>query len=174
MSVAVIFVLAVILFMLVLLVVTPLGPDTVLMGGLTLFLVSGIISPAEALSGLSNEAMVSVAVLYVVGAGVRETGGTDLIIHRILGRPRSIADGQLKLMAPVAALSAFLNNTPVVAVMIPAVLNWSRRFSLQVSRLLIELCLDVGRHLHPDRHQHQFGSRRSGQVQHESGTDRLL
>jgi di/tricarboxylate transporter len=115
MSVAVIFVLAVILFMLVLLVVTPLGPDTVLMGGLTLFLVSGIISPAEALSG------------------------TDLIIHRILGRPRSIADGQLKLMAPVAALSAFLNNTPVVAVMIPAVLNWSRRFSLQVSRLLIPL-----------------------------------
>ncbi len=139
MSVAVIFVLAVILFMLVLLVVTPLGPDTVLMGGLTLFLVSGIISPAEALSGLSNEAMVSVAVLYVVGAGVRETGGTDLIIHRILGRPRSLADGQLKLMAPVAALSAFLNNTPVVAVMIPAVLNWSRRFRLEVSRLLIPL-----------------------------------
>jgi di/tricarboxylate transporter len=138
-SVAVIFVLAVIFIMLVLLIVTPLGPDTVLMGGLTLFLVLGIISPVEALSGLSNEAMVSVAVLYVVGAGVRETGGTDLIIHRILGRPRSLADGQLKLMVPVAALSAFLNNTPVVAVMIPAVLNWSRRFSLEVSRLLIPL-----------------------------------
>jgi di/tricarboxylate transporter len=139
MSIEVIFVLAIVFFMLVLLVATPLGTDTVLIGGLTMFLVSGIISPAEALIGLSNEGMVTVAVLYVVGAGVRETGGTDLIIHRILGRPRSLADGQLKLMAPVAALSAFLNNTPVVAIMIPAVLDWSRRFSLQASRLLIPL-----------------------------------
>jgi di/tricarboxylate transporter len=139
MSIAAIFVLTIVLLMLILLVVTPLGTDTVLMGGLTLFLVSGIISPVEALKGLSNEGMVTVAVLYVVGAGVRETGGTDLIIHRILGNPRSLADGQLKLMTPVAALSAFLNNTPVVAVMIPTVLNWSRRFSLNASRLLIPL-----------------------------------
>ncbi|MEJ2719331.1 MAG: SLC13 family permease, partial [Deltaproteobacteria bacterium] len=139
MTIAAVFALLVIIFMLGLLVLTPIGPDTVLLGGLTLFLVSGIISPVEALSGLSNEGMVTVAVLYVVVAGIRETGGTDLIIQNILGRPRSLADGQLKLMAPVAALSAFLNNTPVVAVMIPAVLHWSRRFSLEASRLLIPL-----------------------------------
>ena len=82
MTIAAIFALLVVFIMLGLLVLTPLGPDTVLIGGLTLFLVSGIISPAEALSGLSNDGMVTVAVLYVVVAGVRETGGTDLVGRR--------------------------------------------------------------------------------------------
>lgn len=139
MSIGAMFTLAVVCFMLGLLVFTSIGADTVLMGGLTLLLVSGIISPSEALSGLSNEGMITVAVLYVVVAGVRQSGGTDLIIQRILGRPRSLTDGQLRLMVPVAALSAFLNNTPVVAIMIPAAFDWARRFSLQASQLLIPL-----------------------------------
>ncbi len=139
MSIAAIFTLAVILLMLGLLVFTSIGPDTVLMGGLTLLLVTGVISPSEALSGLSNEGMVTVAVLYVVVAGIRATGGTDLIMHQMLGRPQGPADAQLRIMGPVAALSAFLNNTPVVAIMIPTVLDWSRRFNLHASWLLIPL-----------------------------------
>jgi len=122
-----------------LLIFTSIGPDTVLTGGLTLLLVSGIISPSEALSGLSNEGMVTVAVLYVVVAGVRATGGTDLIMRQILGRPSGPANAQLRLMSPVAALSAFINDTPVVAIMIPTVLDWSRRFNLHASWLLIPL-----------------------------------
>ena len=139
MSIEAIFTLVIVGLMLGLLVLTSIGADTVLMGGLTLLLVSGILSPSEALAGLSNEGMITVAVLYVVVAGVRQSGGTDLIIQRILGRPRSLVDGQMRVMAPVAALSAFLNNTPVVAIMIPATLDWARRFSLQASGLLIPL-----------------------------------
>lgn len=115
------------------------SPDLVLMGGLTLLLVSGVLSPAEALSGFANEGMVTVAVLYVVVTGLRETGGISWIVQTVLGLPRSLAHAQFKVMAPVAALSAFLNNTPVVAIFIPAIDDWARRHQLSVSKLMLPL-----------------------------------
>ncbi|MBU2477744.1 MAG: SLC13 family permease, partial [Gammaproteobacteria bacterium] len=50
-------------------------PDITMAGGLTLLLVSGILTPAQALAGFANEGMVTVGVLYVVVTGIRETGG---------------------------------------------------------------------------------------------------
>ena len=115
------------------------APDIIMMGGLTLLLISGVLTPAEALAGLANEGMVTVGILYVVVTGIRETGGIAWIVHSLLGQPRSLGDAQLKLMAPVAALSAFLNNTPVVAIFIPAVQDWAKRHRLAVSKLMIPL-----------------------------------
>ena len=113
--------------------------DIVMMGGLTLLLVTGVLTAPEALSGLANEGMVTVAVLYVVVTGLRETGFIEWVVQTVLGRPRSPARAQLRLMSPVAALSAFLNNTPVVALFIPAVQVWARRHRLSVFRLMIPL-----------------------------------
>jgi len=113
--------------------------DAVMVGGLTLLLLAGVLSPGEALAGLANEGMVTVAVLYVVVAGVSETGGTAWVSQALLGRPRSIAHAQARLMVPVAALSAFLNNTPVVAMFIPAVQDWAKRHRIAVSQLMIPL-----------------------------------
>jgi di/tricarboxylate transporter len=106
---------------------------------LTLLLVSGILTPQEALSGLANEGMVTVAVLYVVVAGVRDTGGLEWVVQRLLGQPRSESHAQMRLMTQAAGLSAFLNNTPVVALLVPAVQDWARRHRLSVSRLMIPL-----------------------------------
>ena len=86
------------------------SPDLILMGGLTLLLVSGIVSPAQALAGLANEGMVTVAVLFIVVTGFRETGGINWIVQSVLGIPKSLRHAQLKMMVPVAALSAFLNS----------------------------------------------------------------
>src|SRR5690606_24938113 len=58
---------------------------------------------------------------------------------KLLGRPRSIAGAQLRLMLPVTAMSAFLNNTPVVAMLVPAVEDWAKRCGLTVSKLMIPL-----------------------------------
>ncbi|MEW8430238.1 MAG: SLC13 family permease, partial [gamma proteobacterium symbiont of Ctena orbiculata] len=115
------------------------SPDLVLMGGLTLLLISDIITPTEALAGLANESMVTIAVLYVVITGFRETGGINWIVDSVLGIPRSLSHAQLKLMAPVAAMSAFLNNTPIVAIFMPAVDEWAKRHRLSVSKLLLPL-----------------------------------
>jgi di/tricarboxylate transporter len=121
------------------LALTRYSPDIVLVGGLTLLLLAGVLSPEQALSGLANEGMVTVGVLYVVVAGLRETGGIGWIVHSVLGRPRSLRHAQVRLMAPVAAMSAFLNNTPVVAMFIPAINDWARRNRLSVSKLMIPL-----------------------------------
>lgn len=121
------------------LALTRYSPDIVMVGGLTLLLLAGVLSPEQALSGLANEGMVTVGVLYVVVAGLRETGGIGWIVHSVLGRPRSLQHAQIRLMAPVAAMSAFLNNTPVVAMFIPAINDWAKRNSLSVSKLMIPL-----------------------------------
>ena len=121
------------------LAVTRYSPDIILVGGLTLVLLAGVLSPEQALSGLANEGMVTVGVLYIVVAGLRETGGIGWIVHSVLGRPRSLQHAQIRLMAPVAAMSAFLNNTPVVAMFIPAANDWAKRNRLSVSKLMIPL-----------------------------------
>ena len=121
------------------LALTRYSADIVMVGGLTLLLLAGVLSPEQALSGLANEGMVTVGVLYVVVAGLRETGGIGWIVHSVLGRPQSLQQAQIRLMAPVAVISAFLNNTPVVAMFIPAISDWARRNSLSVSKLMIPL-----------------------------------
>ncbi|MEQ9648007.1 MAG: SLC13 family permease, partial [Sandaracinaceae bacterium] len=115
------------------------GPDFVLLGGLTLLVTTGVVPLERATIGFSNEGMLTVAALFVVAAGVRDTGGLDAILRRLLGRPKGLTSAQLRLMTPVALVSGFLNNTPVVAMMVPVVTDWARRVRLPLSRLLIPL-----------------------------------
>lgn len=122
-----------------LLALTRFSADVVLVAGVTLLLVTGVLTPQEALVGLSNEGMVTVAVLYVVAGGLSETGAIGWIVNGVLGRPRSLWHAQVRLMGPVAAMSAFLNNTPVVAMFLPAVTDWARQNRLPLSKLLIPL-----------------------------------
>jgi di/tricarboxylate transporter len=130
---------AVVALVIALLALTRFAADVVLVAGVTLLLVSGVLTPGQALAGLSNEGMATVAVLYVVAAGLRETGAVAWLVQGVLGRPRNLFNAQLRLMAPVAAASGFMNNTPVVAMFLPAVIDWARQNRLPVSKLLIPL-----------------------------------
>ncbi|MDX1655149.1 MAG: SLC13 family permease, partial [Candidatus Competibacteraceae bacterium] len=114
-------------------------PELVLFGGLVVLLTSGILTPTQALAGFANEGLITVALLYVVAAGIRETGGMDFLVHHVLGRPRGIRQAQWRLMLPTMVMSGFLNNTPVVATFIPAVLSWARQLDHSPSRLLLPL-----------------------------------
>ena len=118
---------------------TRLATDMVFLGGLTVLLLAGVLTPREAFGGLSNEGVVTVAVLYVVVSGLQETGGIRWIVQYVLGRPRSLGHAQVRVMGPVAFLSAFLNNTPVVAMLIPAIREWTKKFDLAASKLMIPL-----------------------------------
>jgi di/tricarboxylate transporter len=130
---------AVIVGMVVVMAANLVGPDLVLVAGVTVLLLAGIIDPSEAFAGFSNPAVITIAALFVVAAGVKETGGLDLAARVVLGRPRALAGGQLRMMFPVAALSAFLNNTPVVAMFVPLVTSWARRCQFSVSLMLLPL-----------------------------------
>jgi len=130
---------AVVVVVLMTLSLTRLAADMIFLAGVTVLLVSGVIAPAEAFAGLGNQGLVTVGVLFVVVAGVEQTGGIRWVVQHVLGRPRSLQHAQGKLMAPVAFMSAFMNNTPVVAMLIPAVREWARKFDLAPSKLMIPL-----------------------------------
>jgi len=128
-----------VILMFILLVSTRIGPEFILMGVLTLLLTLGILDSKQAVLGTSNRGMITVALLFVVAAGIRETGAIRLLTPFLNTKPKSISKAQFRLMAPVTLLSAFLNNTPIVAIFIPAVSAWAKKFNMPVSKLMIPL-----------------------------------
>lgn len=124
---------------LLVMVFTNIGPHLVMMGALTLLSVSGILTPREALEGFSNDGLITVAVMFMAAAGIYSSGGVDLLVNKLLGQPTSLRSALSRLMIPVTLLSAFLNNTPLVATMIPAVHAWARKIDVAPSKLMIPL-----------------------------------
>ncbi|MBX3729500.1 MAG: SLC13 family permease [Candidatus Sumerlaeia bacterium] len=116
-----------------------LGPDLILLAGAMALVLVGVLTPEQGLAGFSNTGLATIAVLYVVAAGIRETGAISYLVDAVLRRPRSVQSAQLRVMLPVAAISAFMNNTPIVAVMVPALTEWAKKTGMQVSRLMIPL-----------------------------------
>ncbi|HKK45950.1 MAG TPA: SLC13 family permease [Balneolaceae bacterium] len=132
-------VIAVIFLCLVLLISTRISADLVFLGGLTLLIVTQVVTPAQALVGFSNQGMLTVAALYVVAAGLKETGAIRYVVNTIIGHSKNIRRAQIRIMAPVMVVSAFLNNTPVVASFIPALEDWARKNRIAASKILIPL-----------------------------------
>src|SRR3954467_26443 len=131
--------LLVVLVLFALLTFTSLSADVVLMSGVLVLVLCGVLSPGEARGGVSNEGMVTVAFLYIVGAGVRETGGVDWIAKGLFGRPRSMLGAIFRLVFPTMGLSALMNNTPLVAMLLPAVGDFAKTQRIAPSKLMIPL-----------------------------------
>ncbi|GED23449.1 SLC13 family permease [Halomonas halmophila] len=124
---------------LVALATTKIAADAILMAALAFLVVSGVLGPAEALVGFSNTGVMTIAALYVVAAGLKETGAVQWVANALLGQPDSLKKAQLRVMLPASSLSAFMNNTTVVAMFIPALQEWSRKLKLPPSKLLLPL-----------------------------------
>ncbi|MEB4589895.1 SLC13 family permease [Candidatus Thiothrix sp. Deng01] len=116
-----------------------IAPDLILMAALIVLLVSGVVSPEDAFAGFGNTGLMTIAALYVVAAGLRETGAIQCITGRLLGQPKTVRAAQFRMLLPTAGLSAFLNNTTVVAMLIPAIQEWCQRLKLPPSKLLMPL-----------------------------------
>lgn len=131
--------LAVLAVVMAALIFVPAGPDLIMLGGLTILLLAGVVTPSEALSGFANESLITIAVLFVVAEGLRQTGAIRFFEQRFLGRPTTLWHAQSRVMLPVAVISAFMNNTPVVAITVPMITDWARKLRLSVSQLLLPL-----------------------------------
>lgn len=121
------------------LVLTRISADLVLMSALAFLLVTGILEPVQALAGFGNPGVITIATLYVVAAGLKETGAVQWIARRMLGHPKTGRGAQLRMIAPTGILSAFMNNTAVVAMFIPAIQDWAQRLGISASKLLLPL-----------------------------------
>lgn len=115
------------------------APDVLLVAGTLAVTVAGVITPKEAFAGFANEGMLTVAALFVVVAGLRETGALDMLGNRMLGRAKTLQAALVRMAIVVPGVSAFLNNTPIVAMMLPIVTDWCRKNRVSPSRLLIPL-----------------------------------
>ncbi len=106
----------------------------------TVFLVAcGIIEPKIAFSGFSSDAVVTVGALFVVAAALRETGLLDHLGRWVLEVAKTETQAMRRLSCVVVPLSAFLNNTPIVAMFMPIVLQWTRRNRVSPSKMLLPL-----------------------------------
>lgn len=141
--------LAVAVATLVLLATDRYSPALVMAGAVTFLLVSGVIDQDGALLGFANEAPVTVAALYVLAGAVRITGALEQITDRVLGGPSKNdekRDSRLtmtRILFPSMAASAFIANTPLVAMIAPRILTWARRTGRSASCYLMPLSYAV-------------------------------
>ena len=115
------------------------GTDIVFMGVLTGLVASGVISPSGAIQGFANPMVITIALLYVVAAGMKQTGAMSLLSGPLLNKAGSVRSTQARLVAPVAAMSAFVNNTPIVAMFLPVLKGVAKRGGFSGSQLFMPL-----------------------------------
>ena len=114
-------------------------PSAVMLGGLVLVLVPGVVTPSQALSGFSNPAPFTIAALYVLAGAVGRTGSLAPLAARVFDGGGSPTTSLWRMTVPTTAASSILNNTPIVAMLIPQVEAWARTRNQPVSRYLMPL-----------------------------------
>ena len=139
MTIAAYLTLAIILIALFLLIRTRIPAPAIFFGALAAAMTLKLAPVEELLKGFSNRGTLTVGVLYIVAAGMYSTGAINMLMDRLIGKPKSVAGAQFKMLPPIALGSAFLNNTPLVAMMIPVIRDISRTYRLTARHLLIPL-----------------------------------
>jgi di/tricarboxylate transporter len=111
----------------------------IFVGALTLTITFHLAPLKESLKGFSNPGMLTIGALLMVAAGMYSTGAITLITDKLIGRPKSLLSAQAKILPPVAVGSAFLNNTPLVAMFIPVIRDLAKICRLPAPRLYLPL-----------------------------------
>ena len=140
MTFEIVFVLLALLGMVAALVADKMRPGMILFSVVVLFLCAGILTPKEMLEGFSNKGMITVALLFLVSEGIRQSGTLGQVIKKLLPQGKTtVFKAQLRLLPSVAFISAFLNNTPVVVIFAPIIKYWANAVKLPATKFLIPL-----------------------------------
>ena len=100
----------------------------------------GLVTPEEGIAGFSNSATVTVMAMFVLSAGITRTGVIQVIRDRLLVWGGKNPHQQVFVLgALVGPISAFINNTAVVAIFLPIVEDWCKKQKISPSKLLIPL-----------------------------------
>lgn len=113
-------------------------PEIVMLAALLMLVCFQVVPLKDALQGFSNPAMLTIAGLFVIGGGLQATGAVEYLSRWLLGKPKQ-GTPLLRLIGPVAALSSFMNNTPLVAFFMPIFVHVARKLRVSPSKLLIPL-----------------------------------
>ena len=132
--------LAVVVVMLAALAFELMPPAAAVLSATVSLLLLGVINEEEAFAGFSNAAPLTVAALYVLARAADKTGLLGPVVAKLLGNSPKVGRLALaRLLLPTASTSAFINNTPLVAMLIPEVAAWAAKRNVSPSRLLLPI-----------------------------------
>ena len=114
-------------------------PTVVFFIAILIFVFSGILSPKEALTGFANEQLAVIVLLLIISDIFRKSTVIDFLFNKLFGKAKSYSSFSFTMMSMVASLSAFFNNTPLVAMLMPYVNRWGVQNKVSVSKLLIPI-----------------------------------
>ncbi|RME01947.1 MAG: SLC13 family permease, partial [Calditrichaeota bacterium] len=132
--------LAVLGFMSILLIKEWFETELVIFSALILLILGKVVSVKQAFAGFSNEGMLTIALLFIVAGSLHHSGIIAQVNPWLFGRNHDgIAKKLLRILFPISAISAFMNNTPLVAMLIPAVRTWCEKNRYAPSKFLIPI-----------------------------------
>ncbi len=131
--------LLVIVVVIVLMVRELVPPAVAMLAAAVVLLLVGVIDASQAFSGFSNPAPLTIAALYVLAGAASKAGLMQPVVAATLGNRHSLRQELARLLPPVAAASSVLNNTPIVAVLVPEIEAWSARHGRPLSSYLMPL-----------------------------------
>ena len=135
---------ATVLTMFTIMLFTKLRTDMIFLGAVGFLFVTGVLDAKEAFSGFSSTSVIVIGVLFVVVAGLTQTGVLQWIAKNLLGQPKTYTKAIVRMMLPVAVLSSFLSNTTIVALFVGVVKTWANKLNVSPSKLLIPLSYASG------------------------------
>ncbi|MDY0297931.1 MAG: SLC13 family permease [Acidobacteriota bacterium] len=108
---------------------------------LLLLVIGGVINVKEAVRGFSNAGVISIGLLFMLAGAMQSSGLLPYLNRLILGNSPAagLRRKLVRLLFPVTLISAFMNNTPVVAMLIPSIKKWCQEHNISVSHFLLPL-----------------------------------
>ncbi len=134
-----IFVVSIILLLALILLITEKIPiDLTAIGIMVALIVTRILSPGEAVTGFASPAVITVGAMFLISRAMIRTGAVGFIGQKVIEYSRGNSKvAMLFTLLIVGIASAFINNTPVVVLFIPIILNLSCEYDLSPSKFLI-------------------------------------
>jgi|SRR5690554_1308218 len=135
----IVIILVVILFLLTALYLELFRPPVIFFIAIMVLVIGEILTPEEALNGFGNEQLAVIVLLLIISDILKKSSVINVLFNKLFGKSNNLNKFKTSMMVVVASLSAFFNNTPLVAMMMPYVNNWSTKNNVSASKLLIPL-----------------------------------
>lgn len=103
------------------------APSVAFLTGLSVLVIADIVPINEAFEGFGNENLITIAALFVIARALEGRIKIDTISTALFGTSKNIRNSLFRIVVPVSVVSAFMNNTPVVAMLINPVLRYRNR-----------------------------------------------
>lgn len=113
--------------------------DLSTLGGLGVLLLAGVLDLQKGLAGFSNVGVLTIGILFVIATLVRNSGALELVGQHLFAQTSGLRASLARMLLPTAFLSAFLNNTPVVALLLPPTKKWAEKRGFASTKVLIPL-----------------------------------